>query len=136
MKVERVFVYGTLMSGLHNHYLVKPYLIKIQAGKTKGVLYDLPYGYPAMIPGNGTVYGEVMELNNVNQAFFVLDGLEDFHGKDSPNNLYNRVVQEVETIGGGRFDAYLYIWGKPDELRELGTIVPEGDWRKYMNSSY
>lgn len=133
MKPKRVFVYGTLMSGLHNHHLVKPYLKKSEPGKTVGILFDLPYVYPAIIPGNGTVYGEVMELRDVCEALKVLDRLEGYHGTGGPRNLYNRVIQEVETSGGEKVLAYLYIWGRPEELRDLGNVVPGGDWRDFKS---
>lgn len=131
MKNQRVFVYGTLMTGLRNHYLIKAHLKEVQAGKTNGILYDLPYGYPAMVPGNGTVYGELMELSEIEEALSVLDGLEDYFGVGCPDNLYNRVHQEVETTGGEKLMSYLYIWARPDELMRRGTLVPDGDWRRF-----
>ncbi|OPZ72496.1 MAG: AIG2-like family protein [Firmicutes bacterium ADurb.Bin456] len=81
--IKRVFVYGTLMTGMNNHHLIKPYLENIQQGKTAGILYDLPYGYPAIIPGNGTVYGEVMGPHNLGEALKVLDRLECVIGRCS-----------------------------------------------------
>jgi gamma-glutamylcyclotransferase (GGCT)/AIG2-like uncharacterized protein YtfP len=133
MDINRVFVYGTLMSGMRNHHLIKPYLKRIISGKTDGILYDLPYGYPAIIPGNSIVCGEIMELRDPGEALEVLDRLEDYHGKESYCNLYNRIIQVVETRDGERLPAYLYIWGRPNELGELGTIVQDGDWRVLIN---
>lgn len=130
---SRVFVYGTLMSGMHNHCLIRPYLETITRGKMKGILFDLPYGFPAVIPGKGTVYGEIMELRNINEAIIVLDRLEGYHGKKSNQNLYNRVVQDVEILNGETVPAYLYFWARPEDLFELGTVVPGGDWKTFKD---
>ncbi|VFU14763.1 hypothetical protein SCFA_2650005 [anaerobic digester metagenome] len=65
MEITRVFVYGTLMKGLSNYSVIKPFVKSICAGKTRGILYDLPYGYPAVKPGRGFVHGEVVELQDV-----------------------------------------------------------------------
>ena len=65
MEITRVFVYGTLMTGLSNHSVIKAFVKSICAGKTRGILYDLPYGYPAVKPGQGVVHGEVVELQDV-----------------------------------------------------------------------
>jgi gamma-glutamylcyclotransferase (GGCT)/AIG2-like uncharacterized protein YtfP len=131
MEITRVFVYGTLMKGLSNYSVIKPFVKSICAGKTRGILYDLPYGYPAVKPGQGVVHGEVVELQDVAEALQVLDSLEGYNGRGVPDNLYERVVQEVELAGGERVLAYLYIWGKPAALEELGTVVPKGNWGNY-----
>lgn len=55
MEINKVFVYGTLMTGMHNHHLIKPFLKSVDTAKTNGFLFDLPYGYPAMIAGEDEV---------------------------------------------------------------------------------
>lgn len=96
MEITRVFVYGTLMKGLSNYSVIKPFVKSICAGKTRGILYDLPYGYPAVKPGRGFVHGEVVELQDVAEALQVLDSLEGYNGRGAPDSLYECVVQEVE----------------------------------------
>ncbi|NLJ77605.1 MAG: gamma-glutamylcyclotransferase [Peptococcaceae bacterium] len=129
MEINRVFVYGTLMSGMGNHHLIKPFLKGMRPGKTEGILYDLPYGYPAVIPGKGIVHGEIMELRDIGKSLQVLDRLEGYR-EGCAGNPYNRVVQVVETVDGAKMPAYLYIWGMPEEIEEQGAIVPGGDWRR------
>ena len=52
MEINKVFVYGTLMTDMHNHRLIKPIIKHLETARTLGKLYDLSYGYPAMIGGN------------------------------------------------------------------------------------
>jgi gamma-glutamylcyclotransferase (GGCT)/AIG2-like uncharacterized protein YtfP len=92
VSLNKVFVYGTLMTGMKNHYLVEPYVKSVKPARVAGVLYDLPYGYPAMTTGNMEVFGELMELANITEALKVLDRLEDYRGPGEAGNLYDRVV--------------------------------------------
>lgn len=133
MEIKHVFVYGTLMRGLYNHHVVEPFIASVQGGVTKGILFDLPYGYPAVVQGDGVVAGELIELNNIVVALERLDELEDYFGVSNPNNLYERVIQEIDTKKGEKTLAYFYIWSKPEEIQEIGTKVADGDWRKYKN---
>lgn len=57
-----VFVYGTLMKGFWNYrrYL-EGKISYVASGKTQGLLYHLPEGYPALITGNKLVEGEIIE---------------------------------------------------------------------------
>ncbi|SFG38528.1 hypothetical protein SAMN05660649_01512 [Desulfotomaculum arcticum] len=41
------------------------------------MLFDLHYGYPAVILRNGVAGGEVIEIQNVNAALRILDSLEE-----------------------------------------------------------
>ncbi|MFZ5591461.1 MAG: gamma-glutamylcyclotransferase family protein [Bacillota bacterium] len=133
--MQRVFVYGTLLTGMANHYLIAPYAKKITPAQARGLLYALPYGYPAMIAGNGTVYGEVVELTGGEEAWRVLDDLEDYRGPGCPDNLYERVVQKVCLPGGQLISAYVYLWAKPDELPRIGRLLVHGNWRRHVRGS-
>ncbi|WP_022799053.1 gamma-glutamylcyclotransferase family protein [Thermus islandicus] len=121
--MERVFVYGTLKRGQRNHPLVVPYLHRVLPGSVAGFrLYHLgagerrPYAYPAMVPGEGRVYGEVLFLSP--QALPLLDALEE-EGVE-----YRRVRVWVETPEG-RLSAWTYLY-----LAELegARPLPEGVW--------
>lgn len=121
--MERVFVYGTLKRGHGNHALVAPYLVRVLPGRVEGYdLYGLPpgperpYPYPAMVPGRGRVYGEVLFLQE--EALPLLDELEE-EGRE-----YRRVRVWVETEEGPlEAWAYLYL----DDL-EGARALPEGVW--------
>ena len=129
MEINKVFVYGTLMTDMHNHYLIKSFVKNLQSAKTLGRLYDLPYGYPAMVGGQDEVLGEVIELNDVEEALKVLDRLEGYYGEESSRNLYNRTVQQVKTLSGRTEQAYVYFWANPKAIDQIGTQI-DYSWRK------
>ena len=65
----RVFVYGTLKKGLRNYPAMQGAGVsQVQTAVLKGfVLYNVPnferpYPYPCLIPGRGTVMGELHTL--------------------------------------------------------------------------
>jgi gamma-glutamylcyclotransferase (GGCT)/AIG2-like uncharacterized protein YtfP len=65
-----VFVYGTLMTEMGNHHLVAPFIADIQRATVKGLLYHLPFGYPAMLAGEDIVWGELPVLRNTADSEF------------------------------------------------------------------
>ncbi|WP_460171895.1 gamma-glutamylcyclotransferase family protein [Thermus sp. FJN-A] len=113
--MEAVFVYGTLKRGERNHPLVRPYLHRVLPGRVEGFrLYhfppggERPYAYPAMVPGEGRVRGEVLFLDP--EALPLLDALE---GEE-----YGRERVRVETPEGVVVAwAYLY-------RADLGEALP------------
>jgi len=131
IKINKVFVYGTLMTDMHNHHLIKPFIKHLETAKTLGLLYDLPYGYPAMISGEEEVWGEIIELKDVKEALKVLDRLEGYSGVESPRNLYNRTVQEIQILSGNVQQAYVYFWANPDTINQLGIQI-KYSWKKSL----
>ena len=131
MIINKVFVYGTLMTDMHNHQLIEPFIKHLEMAKTLGKFYDLPYGYPAMIGGEDEVWGELIELKDVKVALKALDRLEGYSGVESPRNLYNRTVQEILTPSGKVERAYVYYWANPNTIGQLGTQI-KYSWRKSL----
>ncbi len=131
MEINKVFVYGTLMRDMSNHHLIEPFIRHLETAKTIGQVYDLPYGYPAMVSGHEEVWGEIIELNDVEEALEVLDRLEGYSGVDSPRNLYNRTVQVIYTMSGKTEEAYVYFWANPEALNQLGTQI-KCSWKKSL----
>ena len=87
--INRVFVYGTLMKGFWNYkWFLDDRISRIIPGKTYGLLYHLPEGYPALLSGNEIIEGEVMEPVD-EELLKSLDRLEGYD-KWSNNNLYVR----------------------------------------------
>jgi len=76
--INKIFVYGTLMKGFYNY---KRYLegriSRIIPGRTHGLLYHLPEGYPALLEGNESIEGEIMEPVDEN-LLKTLDRLEGY----------------------------------------------------------
>lgn len=128
--VNRIFVYGTLMKSFENY---KTYLegqiSRVIPGRTYGLLYHLPEGYPALLPGNGIIVGEVMEPvdRNLLQA---LDKLEDYD-ECSDSNLYVREIRSISTEVGEML-CWVYVYTDEGYAKKNGILVPNGNWRDFM----
>jgi len=127
-KLIKVFVYGTLLTGMGNwEYLLSP-REGIPDQIYGFVMYSLG-GFPGIIPdsdkGINLIEGEVFEITEEDLKRF--DRLEGYSGKDSPYNMYVRKV--VKTVSGE--EVFTYIYNDPDHLRGR-ALIPDGDWRKFV----
>jgi len=129
-----VFVYGTLMRGLANYPLIKPYSKVVRTAMAQGRICHLPEGYPMLFAGEGLVFGELVEIADEQQALLMLDELEDYYGPDCAQNYYERRFIPVTDDEGGQVQAWAYFCppGKEQEMWARGIPVPEGDWRKFL----
>lgn len=116
----RVFVYGSLMDGMHNHGLLATAEF-VRADQTTGGFDMRSLGaFPAAVrsPEGPPLRGELYEVNAAELA--ALDRLEGhpFH--------YRRT--ETELAGGGM--AFVYVYADPERL-ENRPRVPNNDWRAF-----
>ncbi|WP_088892221.1 gamma-glutamylcyclotransferase family protein [Leptolyngbya ohadii] len=128
----RVFVYGSLKPGekYFDRYCA-PYLVEMQEAIVYGTLYDLPVGYPAILPGRDPVRGYLFTFEDP-EALTLLDELEEYQ-PDRPveQNEYQR--REIET-----FDLHQQPLGRAwiyemtqEQVEALGgVILPEGNWSR------
>ena len=129
--INKVFVYGTLMQGLWNH---KRYLggqiNRITAGRTYGLLYHLPEGYPALIAGKEAIEGEVIQPVDEN----LMESLDSLEGYDerSSNNLYVRQVRSISTEDGEEAICWVYVYTDEKYAKENGILVLHGNWKKFI----
>lgn len=122
----KVFVYGSLMSGMYNHSVLglNPVLISGQA-VTKEPDYMMKHGaFPSVISavGKGYICGEVYEVSET-----ILADLDALEGHP---NFYRRIEIEVVPDGGEPFDCWIYIG--PDTH---GPVITSGDWRKHLGGN-
>ncbi|KGX87515.1 gamma-glutamylcyclotransferase family protein [Pontibacillus litoralis] len=132
MTTHIVFCYGTLRKGQSNHAILNGARCIEEHCWTKGKLFDTYLGYPVFthsIPTDN-VYGELYEVTD--EGLVALDELEGFHGEDSHDNLYERIVQEVYTTTG-EMKASVYIEGKNQDLCK--QYISSGDWNEYCTQS-
>jgi len=131
--IDKVFVYGTLMKGFSNY---KRYLEgrirRVTPGRTRGLLYHLPEGYPALLEGSGIVEGEIMEP--VDEALLkTLDWLEGYD-KQGGNNEYVREVRNILTEEGQQMNCWIYIYADEKYAKGNGILVTDGNWKKFMGN--
>lgn len=136
-KEIKIFVYGSLREGFFNYdrYL-KGNVIKNKPAKMNNfILYHMPYkGYPAVIDGNGEVYGEVMTLSNYHEVMNSVDEMEGFISKGNPNNEYNKELVEVLYEDGTKELCYSYIYNKELDVNfnEEAIFIDNGNWKEYQ----
>jgi len=119
-----LFVYGTLKRGGSRHWILDGFPFLGRA-KAKGfVLYDLG-PYPAMVYGDGVVYGEVYEVSD--EAIKALDWVEGVPV------LYRRELIEVVLENGLPLKAWAYIYN--------GNVkgyprIEDGEWRVLQEKGF
>lgn len=96
MNWTQVFVYGTLKPGECNYQrYCQSYVVNTQNAIALGQLFQLPMGYPAMVPGEGVVQGVILSFSDVS-ILQALDQLENYDPQRPPEqNEYQR--QQIQT---------------------------------------
>jgi gamma-glutamylcyclotransferase (GGCT)/AIG2-like uncharacterized protein YtfP len=105
-----VFVYGTLQRGEERAGCWPHAPLAITPAVISAELYDLGL-YPAIIPGNDRVAGELWELHpeQLAETLRVLDAIEGYYGQEVPNLYVRRVVASI-TEDGRTVPAFTYFY--------------------------
>lgn len=130
-----IFVYGTLMPGFQNWHLIADKVQKISPAKIKAKLYNLPYGYPAIIDGDDDVFGYVLDLPDSQEIISVIDEFKGYYapGKDNFYEKKNLPVTFLEESLSGEALVYLFEGYRAQELPSLGTYIPHGNWAEFIS---
>lgn len=116
---HRCFFYGSLREGHYNHAHFLRDVPVVARGSLKGFdLYSLG-AYPMIVPGDGTVVGEVFDVDS--RTFAMIDRMELGAG-------YRREQAAVDTPEG-LIQATVYVYDRAAR----GAKVPSGDWNEVMN---
>ncbi|MEG0013616.1 MAG: gamma-glutamylcyclotransferase family protein [Cellulosilyticaceae bacterium] len=132
--MEKIFVYGSLMSSFWNHDKVLKNRVKhLVKGQIKGKLYHLPEGYPAVVEGEESVYGEVCTIAQ-DKIIKSLDLLEGYLG-EGQDNLYERQKRKVILENGQEEECWAYIYVNKEYAKTKGIGIVHGDWKKFMGKN-
>ena len=131
---DRLFCYGTLMTGLVRRPLLGPAVLE-GLGRILGSLYDFG-DYPGLVlDGGGWVVGELYHLPDLATRLPDIDREEWYDPADEARSLYLRRRARVELPDGRGADAWLYVYnpsvGGPPER---GPRVDSGDWRAHVTA--
>lgn len=130
-----VFVYGTLLRGMKNHprYLAGRYRSCRSATIAGRLGFEPQGGYPFLLPGPGTVHGELYTLypDLYRATLNVLDALEDYDPADEAQSIYLRRRATALLDDGSRQECWVYYWNGPPDV---GRPVPGGDFRACRQS--
>ena len=117
---QRVFVYGTLKKGfpLHSRLEKGTYICN---GSLEG--YEMfavaSGGYPAIKKGEGTIHGELYEVDD--RTLISLDMVE------GEGYLFKRECVTVEKEDGQEAQAWVYAYLHP--VDEVYIRIPSGEWK-------
>lgn len=118
MITQQVFVYGSLRRGMHNHRLMSKAEFVAEASLSGFSMYQVS-SFPAIVPGNGSVKGEIYLVDGATLAR--LDRLEG-HPR-----MYRRELVTVQA-GDVLAQVWVYVWQRPVS----GMVsVPAGDWVEF-----
>ena len=121
---NNVFVYGTLKQGhSRESSMINGRKGLPKFGKIQGELIDLG-AFPGLIQGANDVIGEVHSFSEIGSVLDRLDRIEGFYAHGAPNNLFERILCNVETTDG-IMQAWTYRWTGSE-----GTSVESGEWNK------
>lgn len=126
----KVFVYGTLKpkEKYYSLYCQGKTIAEVYCW-TRGQLFNLPLGYPAMISGDDRVYGYLLSFTS-EDILIHLDELEGYTGiLNSPLNEYDRLKINVYNPDNSALDeAWAYFMTKKKVQTLNGIYIPSGWW--------
>jgi gamma-glutamylcyclotransferase (GGCT)/AIG2-like uncharacterized protein YtfP len=119
---DRLFVYGTLMSGERAFALFAAASLRSVAARLHNARLHNVDGYPIAVLGKGTVSGEVHWLDPA-QLPSLLQQLDHYEGDE-----YVRTICSVHLATGEQCEAWVYL-GDPTAAERL-PLIRGGDWRQ------
>jgi gamma-glutamylcyclotransferase (GGCT)/AIG2-like uncharacterized protein YtfP len=103
-----LFAYGTLRPNLAGPaWQLVARLVPAGAATVRGLLYDLG-GYPGMVPGDGLVHGELLQLSDPDQ----LVALDAYEESDGPNPLFCRRLTMARQGTGEETIVWAYFYAR------------------------
>jgi gamma-glutamylcyclotransferase (GGCT)/AIG2-like uncharacterized protein YtfP len=127
-----IFVYGTLQRGGEREGCWPRAPLRIAPARLRGALYDLG-PYPALLPGDDWVQGELWEIANDDWdvTLQVLDEVEGYARQS--DDLYVRQLGSCVDEQEVARSAYVYLYADAAALTEAQRVQPDADgvcrWR-------
>ena len=139
---HRVFVYGSLLRGLHNHHLLRS-ARRVKAptctASSEFVLLDSREGYPFAVSGERAREGDARS-RLVGEVYEVSDAeLERLDELENHPNWYLRTLQPVEDDDKS---AWIYLMEDEEQLAAFRSdpasfpaVATAGDWRAHLHET-
>jgi gamma-glutamylcyclotransferase (GGCT)/AIG2-like uncharacterized protein YtfP len=122
-----LFVYGTLMTGFHNNFILQQGEATWLRDVTTHHAWDLVRlgGFPGMVPGANRVRGELYIVSDETlRRCDQLEGVPDF---------YERIDVEVEGMPGGPLIVQAYLWPARNQELRNGQLLEVNRWRDWIS---
>ena len=130
LATDRVFAYGTLMTGQIRRPLLGLAILEGPA-QIRGTLYDFG-GYPGLVlDDGGWVSGELYRVPDLAARLSSLDREEWCDPADETRSLYVRRRVPVQVGDGPPPEAWVYVYNGPPGR---GPRIPSGDWRAQLGA--
>jgi gamma-glutamylcyclotransferase (GGCT)/AIG2-like uncharacterized protein YtfP len=131
--IYRLFVYGSLRSGMHNEVFtfISSYFVLEGMGAVHGKLYDLG-DYPGAIPGTGSerIVGELYRIEQEEDFDWAMEQIDDYEGyvvSEGATSLFRRELVNV-LFQNTTVIAWTYWYNQPVTGR---TRILSGDYVAY-----
>lgn len=136
-----IFVYGTLMVGERNYIdVLHDNLTHVENAKVKGTLYYYKKeDYPALMPGEHWIEGQLFYVNELHEVLKPLDEIEGYISKNNPGNMYNRDIVEVVTEDGKCYKlmpielVQIYLSKSVKNFQKCKSLVGKNLIKKFLN---
>ena len=130
--ITSIFVYGTLKRGQLRASQWPRAPLDVASATTRGRLYDLG-GYPALLPGDDLIAGEVWRMlpEDIDATLRVLDQIEGYD--DSDDDLYKREIVACRVADGHATKAFTYYFARP--LPEDFRVLPNSQGHCIWNAA-
>ncbi len=128
---DRVFFYGTLMSGFMRpgRERIAGKLAPEGRGWIAAALFDLGI-YPAAVPASDSrVWGEVHRTDDIAAVLAALDEIEGYRPGEPDQSLYTRVETPVTLENGAVVSAWAYFY---NALLGRAPRIASGDYLEYL----
>ena len=129
---DRLFAYGTLMTGFSRRPLLGAALLE-GVGRIRGSLYHFGE-YPGLvIDDGGWVSGELYHVPDLPARLPALDREEWYDPADETGSLYVRRRWPVHGAGGAVREAWVYAYNEHfGAAAGRGPRIESGDWRAHL----
>jgi gamma-glutamylcyclotransferase (GGCT)/AIG2-like uncharacterized protein YtfP len=123
MITDFFFVYGTLKEGGCFAKDFDKFRVSSEKAKIDNMaLYKVGW-FPGIIPGNGSVEGELHEYKNVDMVTQIMNRIEGCSG--SKSDLFRCERHNVMTVSGKEIEANVYIFNQETKHAKL---IENGIW--------
>lgn len=116
METEFFFVYGTLKKGgvFAEHF--NGYRVSSEKATINNMnLYSIGW-FPGILPGNGTVIGELHEYKEPKTVTTLMDQIEGYNKANPKQSLFIRKYVTVVTKTDKEIKAVVYIYNNPKHV--------------------
>jgi gamma-glutamylcyclotransferase (GGCT)/AIG2-like uncharacterized protein YtfP len=133
-----LFFYGTLMKGDSRGAIGERHGLRLVGpGKLRGDLYSVGDSFPAAMPGDGVILGEVWEAPDdaiLRGALHVTDSIEGYRESDPESSMYLREIHPLLDDEQSR-EVIVYRWNRGVQFGMRGLHkIESGSWAEYRKT--